>query len=412
MAGRSLLLLLVLEGIWRSAASESAFVSLAVYSRGRGAQQQQQRARHYTCDMQAGGGGGEGRSSTATKAVAAGLLGLQLLGMPLAVVGSRQARSGGGATLAELEVVVSEAGARAPQTTQEELIGEQEVEKLELKTEVEGNLKKQSNTKRGKGNDMIMQHHIIYPAPLPDELKTPAKGKESPRVKLVVVSSARLTKSVETIQGLSPYLDEVEYLITARSWDYLKGFLGVFASCEEDFVSLIDGMYPTEKPADVSARDSMQLEAQNVFLAVDDLYQASMSKKVKSAEKAYVKLALAYDRFMKAGDISPIYDPVSSTEKFFNDIPDDMLRYERNSKVPLDIRDAVLVLKGPDKGRTGKIVGIINSRNEAIVRMDGTTREMRILELTDIARQLPDDPKMAAAAAAAATGTGGTVKKK
>ena len=31
-----------------------------------------------------------------------------------------------------------------------------------------------------------------------------------------------------------------------------------------------------------------------------------MSKKVRSAEKAYVKLALAYDRFMKAGDISPM----------------------------------------------------------------------------------------------------------
>lgn len=53
----------------------------------------------------------------------------------------------------------------------------------------------------------------------------------------------------------------------------MRGFLGVFATCEEDFVSLIDGMYPTDKPADASARDSMQLEAQNVFLAVDDLYQ-------------------------------------------------------------------------------------------------------------------------------------------
>lgn len=28
-----------------------------------------------------------------------------------------------------------------------------------------------------------------------------------------------------------------------------------------------------------------------------------MSKKVKGAEKAYIRLALAYDRFMKAGDI-------------------------------------------------------------------------------------------------------------
>lgn len=67
----------------------------------------------------------------------------------------------------------------------------------------------------------------------------------------------------------------MEYLITARNWDYLKGFLGVFASCEGDFVTLIDGMYPTSIPSDVSARDSMQYEAQNVFLAVDDLYQAS-----------------------------------------------------------------------------------------------------------------------------------------
>ena len=58
----------------------------------------------------------------------------------------------------------------------------------------------------------------------------------------------------------------------------------------------------------------------------------------------------------------------------------------------------MLILKGPDKGRTGKIVGIIKSRNEGIVRIDGTTREMRILELTDIARQLPDDPKMVTAA--------------
>lgn len=72
--------------------------------------------------MQAGGRG-EGRSSAATKAVAAGLLGLQLLGMPIAVVG-RQARSAGGATLPGLEVVVSEAGAKAPLSTQEELIGE------------------------------------------------------------------------------------------------------------------------------------------------------------------------------------------------------------------------------------------------------------------------------------------------
>lgn len=89
-----------------------------------------------------------------------------------------------------------------------------------------------------------------------------------PSLSFLRAMAATLTNLRET--------DEVEYLITARSWDYLKGFLGVFATCEEDFVSLIDGMYPTERPVDISARDSMQLEAQNVFLAVDDLYHVRM----------------------------------------------------------------------------------------------------------------------------------------
>eukprot|EP00903_Cladosiphon_okamuranus_P007553 g7327.t1 len=331
------------------------------------------------------GGSGEGRGGVVNKAMAAGLLGLQLLSLPFAVVSSRHPE---GVGLLRLEVLSAVAQAKAPKTLtlEEEMI--EEVERYDLKTQVEGNLKKQSTTKK---------------APLPDELKAPKKGQQSPRVKLVPISKDKLAKSVDTIQGLAPYLDEVEYLITARSWDYLKGFLGVFAACEEDFVSLIDGMYPTDKASDVSARDSMQLEAQNVFLAVDDLYQASMSKKVKGSEKAYVKLALSYDRFLKAGNIVPIYDPVSSTEPFFNDITDDMLQYERNSKVPLAVRDAVLILRGPDKGRTAIIVGIISSRNQAVVRVDGVlTREMRVLELTDIARQLPADPKMAATAAAGA----------
>lgn len=51
----------------------------------------------------------------------------------------------------------------------------------------------------------------------------------------------------------------------------------------------------------------------------------------------------------------------------------------------------MLILKGPDKGRTAHIVGIIKSRSEAIVRIDGKVREMRILELNDIARTLRDD---------------------
>lgn len=58
-------------------------------------------------------------------------------------------------------------------------------------------------------------------APLPDELKTPKKGKQSPRVKLVVISKDELAKSVGTIQGLAPYLGawvgRVSMSVTAAS---------------------------------------------------------------------------------------------------------------------------------------------------------------------------------------------------
>jgi hypothetical protein len=67
---------------------------------------------------------------------------------------------------------------------------------------------------------------------------------------MVPVRDSQLEVAVKKIQGLSPYLDEVEYLISARNWGYLQGFLGVFAEQETEFVDLIDGLYPTENPAD------------------------------------------------------------------------------------------------------------------------------------------------------------------
>jgi hypothetical protein len=43
---------------------------------------------------------------------------------------------------------------------------------------------------------------------------------------------------------------------------------------------------------------------------------------VQAAQKAYSKIALAYDRFLKAGDLYVAYDPITSTEPFYQSIPD------------------------------------------------------------------------------------------
>ncbi|CAM9705766.1 unnamed protein product [Phaeothamnion confervicola] len=135
----------------------------------------------------------------------------------------------------------------------------------------------------------------------------------------------------------------------------------------------------------------MQFEAQQIFLAVDDLHQAAKYKRVRSAERAYAKLALAYSRFLSAGNLVLRYDPVTSTEKLYQNIPDEALRYDRSQKEPPKAQDEVLILKGPDKGRTGRLLGVIKSRGEGVVKVDGTVREVKLLDLQDLGKLLPDD---------------------
>ncbi|CAM9267182.1 unnamed protein product [Chrysoparadoxa australica] len=55
----------------------------------------------------------------------------------------------------------------------------------------------------------------------------------------------------------------------------------------------------------------MQYEAQQIFLSLDGLNQAAKYKRVNGAEKAFIKLSLAYDRFLKAGDMLKEYDPIT-----------------------------------------------------------------------------------------------------
>ena len=80
------------------------------------------------------------------------------------------------------------------------------------------NKKKNNTTPRGGSHAVVpcdwltlfprraCHTHLRFTAPLPDEFKTPKKGRQSPRVKLVPIPKDKLAKSVETIQGLAPYL--------------------------------------------------------------------------------------------------------------------------------------------------------------------------------------------------------------
>jgi hypothetical protein len=69
---------------------------------------------------------------------------------------------------------------------------------------------------------------------------------------------------------------------------------------------------------------------------------------------------------------------------------------------PPEVKDAVLILRGPDKGRTGRLIGIIKSRSEGIVKTDHD-KGVKLLLLSDIAKQLSPDAMKTAVAAKSST---------
>ncbi|CAK0865562.1 unnamed protein product, partial [Prorocentrum cordatum] len=86
-------------------------------------------------------------------------------------------------------------------------------------------------------------------------------------------------------------------------------------------------------------------------------FEASVAKRsIREVERSFAEMSLAYDRFLKAGNLYSGYDPVSSTEVFYQNIDDSRLVYVPPVLEQPRIRDEVLVTRGPDKGKIGQVI--------------------------------------------------------
>ena len=165
--------------------------------------------------------------------------------------------------------------------------------------------------------------------------------------------------------------DEIARDIAIKNWENLQVYLITFAEQERSFSLLIDGMdittthlckrvfvqflnfdychaglFPSADRVDTAARDALSFYARRTFILLDNLREYAKAENVEAAEKTYARLLLSYDRFLKAGDLYPTYDPISSTAVFFRDNTQDQLRYNKKEK-PVQ-RDRILLISGPD----------------------------------------------------------------
>lgn len=77
------------------------------------------------------------------------------------------------------------------------------------------------------------------------------------------------------------------------------------------------------------------------FGAVERLKRAAEEQNNKEAQKAFAAMSVAYDRYLKAGNLYETYDAITSTEGFYAGISNSNLKFVPPSKDPPKIKDNV-----------------------------------------------------------------------
>lgn len=117
-----------------------------------------------------------------------------------------------------------------------------------------------------------------------------------------------------------------------------------------------------------------------------------------TAYVAYSDMSLHFDRYLRVGGLYTFYDDTVSLEPYYKGIADNALVYVDPKKDPALVRDLVVLREGPDKGRTGIVIGIYpDGSNTCAVKLDRSKgiREIRVVPRSWAAKRLgeqdPDD---------------------
>lgn len=116
---------------------------------------------------------------------------------------------------------------------------------------------------------------------------------------------------------------------------------------------------------------------------------------LQSTLVAYADMSLHLDRYLRVGGLYTYYDSVIDNEVLFKEF-DDALVYSDPVKDPADVRDLVVLCKGPDKGKTGIVIGLYpDATNNCVVKLDKYRgmREIRVVPRSWAAKRLGEqDP--------------------
>jgi hypothetical protein len=222
-------------------------------------------------------------------------------------------------------------------------------------------------------------------------------------------------------------------------WDLVGSYPAQLRSYVPVFTTYTDSAFPSDAPTDTGLRVALRYEVGRFFAALERFKQASVRQSLQEAYIAYSEMSLHLDRcvqwslvvvvvvvvcfisiclygwvgrfflsyisiytyihrYMRVGGVYTYYDSMISTEPYFANISDDALVFANPQKDPPLERDLVVLISGPDKGKTGILIGLYQDGSDmAVVKLDRYKgmREIRLVPHRWVAKRLgeqdPDD---------------------
>eukprot|EP00546_Thalassionema_frauenfeldii_P016747 CAMPEP_0178896726 /NCGR_PEP_ID=MMETSP0786-20121207/1343_1 /TAXON_ID=186022 /ORGANISM="Thalassionema frauenfeldii, Strain CCMP 1798" /LENGTH=198 /DNA_ID=CAMNT_0020567181 /DNA_START=405 /DNA_END=997 /DNA_ORIENTATION=+ len=186
-------------------------------------------------------------------------------------------------------------------------------------------------------------------------------------------------------------MDELQRDLMQERWDLVEKYPLQLRSFVPVLTKYTDSAFPSDLPADKGLRVSLRYEVGRYFAALERLKQATNRKALSEAYTAYSDMSIHFDRYMRVGGIYTYYDDIVSLESYYKGISDDTLVFSNPTKDPPEVRDLVIFIKGPDKGRTGIVIGILpNDKDNFVVKLDRYRgmREIRVVQNKWVAKRL------------------------
>jgi len=200
------------------------------------------------------------------------------------------------------------------------------------------------------------------------------------------------------VKAVGKILDELQRDLMQEKFDLVQKYPERLRSYVPVLTAFTDIAFPTDSATDQGQRVTLRYEVGRFFASLERLRQATSRRTLDEAYLAYSDMSIHYDRYLHVGGLYSNYDAAITNEVFFKGISDSSLVYEDPRKDPSLVRDLIVLVKGPDMGKTGIVIGVyLDGSKDCVVKLDRYKglREIRVVPrmwaAKRIGEQQPDD---------------------